>query len=161
MAERPVVHLVGCGSRPTGELPAFATALEDAGWAPYLVPTPVGLRFLDAGQAVHSESDPDAPVELPQADAVVVAPATYNTVVKLAAGIADTLALSVAADAIGGGAPVIVVPWTNDRLAAHPVFAPAVETLRRWGVRVLPADQAEPFPWAAVREALLAARPRR
>ncbi|MFJ3091267.1 flavoprotein [Streptomyces sp. NPDC086838] len=85
MAERPVVHLVGCGSRPTRDLPAFAATLEDAGWAPYLVPTPVGLRLLDAGTAVHSESDPDDPVELPQADAVVVAPATYNTVVKLAA----------------------------------------------------------------------------
>lgn len=165
MSERPVVHLVGCGSRPTGDLPAFAAELRDAGWVPYVVPTPVGRLFLDvgraeaaSGQGVHGAFDPDDPVGLPQADAVVVAPATYNTVVKLAAGIADTLALSVTADAIGGGAPVVVVPWTNSRLAGHPVFAPAVETLRAWGVRVVDADQAGPFPWAAVREALEEAR---
>lgn len=162
---RPVVHLVGCGSRPTGDLPLFAAELRESGWAPYIVPSPVGRRFLDvgraeeaSGQAVRWDFDPDDPVELPQAQAVVVAPATFNTVNKLAAGMADTLALAVAADAVGARAPVIVVPWTNVRLAGHPRFLPATRTLREWGVRVLPADQAEPFPWASVREELERAR---
>lgn len=104
------------------------------------------------------EFDPGASVELPPAQAVVVAPATFNTVIKMAGGMADTLALAVAADAVGAGAPVIVVPWTHARLAGHPLFGPATRTLAGWGVRVLAADQAEPFPWAAVREALEQAR---
>ncbi|MFI1397529.1 flavoprotein [Streptomyces sp. NPDC020681] len=104
----PVVHLVGCGTRPTEDLPDFASALRAAGWDPCIVPSPVGRRFLDidrvkqcSGQAVRWDFDPDDPVALPQADAVVVAPATFNTITKLAAGIADTLALAVTAEAVG------------------------------------------------------------
>ncbi|MBK3575967.1 flavoprotein [Streptomyces phaeochromogenes] len=157
----PVVHLVGCGSRPTSDLPDFAAGLRGEGWEPYIVPSPVGRRFLDplraveqSGHAVHWDFEPDAPVELPQAHVVVVAPATFNTVTKLAAGAADTLALAVAAEAIGAGRPVVVVPWANASLKSHPVYAGAMRTLDQWGIHVLPADQAESFPWVAVRERL-------
>lgn len=155
---RPVVHLVGCGTRPTGELPDFASALRADGWDPCIVPSPVGRRFLDidhaeqcSRQAVRWDFDPDDPVALPQADAVVVAPATFNTITKLAAGIADTLALAVTAEAVGAHVPVIVVPWTNSSLAGHPLYEPALQSLCKWGVRILPADQAHPFPWESLR----------
>ncbi|MBH5338113.1 flavoprotein [Streptomyces pactum] len=161
MRMRPVVHLVGCGSRPTSRLPSLASALRASGWDPCIVPSPTGRRFLDvdeaersSGRPVRWEFDPDDPVELPPAQAVVVAPATFNTVVKLAAGSADTLALAVTAEAIGKGLPVLVVPWTNADLAAHPAYAPAVRTLREWGLHVVPADQSDPFPWAALRDRL-------
>lgn len=103
---------------------------------------------------MHWDFEPDASVELPQANVVVVAPATFNTITKLAAGAADTLALAVAAEAIGAGRPVVVVPWANSSLKSHPVYASSVRSLQQWGVQVLPADQAEPFPWATVRERL-------
>ncbi|MFE4869492.1 flavoprotein [Streptomyces sp. NPDC056682] len=151
---RPIVHLAGCGSRPTEDLPNFASALRASGWNPYVVPTPVGRRFLDAdraekcsGNVVHQEFDPDNPVELPRAHVVVVAPATFNTIIKLAAGVADTLPLAVAAEAIGAGLPVVCVPWANADLARHPLYAPALRTLDTWGVHLVEADQAEPFPW--------------
>ncbi|WP_406451178.1 flavoprotein [Streptomyces sp. NBC_00876] len=154
---RPVVHLVGCGTRPTGDLPDFASALRAAGWDPYIVPSPAGRRFLEidhaeqrSGQAVRWDIDPDDPVPLPKADAVVVAPATFNTITKLAAGIADTLGLTVTAEAVGARIPVVVVPWTNSGLAGHPLYEPALRSLREWGVRVLPADQADPFPWESL-----------
>ncbi|MGW6021284.1 flavoprotein [Streptomyces sp. NPDC055099] len=122
---------------------------------------PPAARFLDparaaeqSGHAVHWDFEPDASVELPQAHGVVVAPATFNTVTKLAVGAADTLALAVAAEAIGAGRPVVVAPWANASLKSHPVYAGAVRSLEQWGVHVLPADQAEPFPWVAVRERL-------
>ncbi|MCZ1019741.1 flavoprotein [Streptomyces noursei] len=160
-----MIHLVGCGTRPTGDLPDFAASLRGDGWVPYIVPSPVGLRFLDVARAeeksqhaVHWDFVPDAPEELPQADVVVVAPATFNTITKLAAGAADTLALAVAAEAIGARRPVVIVPWANSSLTSHPVYAGAVHSLQQWGVHVLAADQAEPFPWVALRERLMQIR---
>ncbi|MFE4018683.1 flavoprotein [Streptomyces sp. NPDC059101] len=156
-----MIHLVGCGSRPTSHLPDFAASLLDDNWEPYVVPTPVGLRFLDVSRAeekshhaVHWDFVPDGQEELPQADVVVVAPATFNTITKLAAGTADTLALAVAAEAIGARHPVTVVPWANSSLTNHPVYAHSLDTLREWGVHLLPAKQAKPFPWMALREHL-------
>ncbi|WP_323178613.1 flavoprotein [Streptomyces sp. NBC_01381] len=160
-AVRPVVHLVGCGTRPTGDLPGFAAALRGDGWDPYIVPSPVGLRFLDVAaaegesqHAVHWDFVPDAPEELPQAQAVVVAPATFNTITKLAVGAADTLALAVAAEAIGARRPVVVAPWANASLSSHPVYARSLRALQEWGVIVLPGDQTQPFPWTPLREHL-------
>ncbi|MEU4347153.1 flavoprotein [Streptomyces sp. NPDC023838] len=158
---RPVLHLVGCGSRPTGDLPEFAAALGAADWDSYVITSPTGRRFVDieaaerrSGLAVRWEFDPDDPVELPPAQAVAIAPATFNTITKLAAGIADTLALAVTAEALGAGLPVIVAPWTNASLAGHPQYGRSIRILREWGVRILPAEQSQPFPWTLLRQQL-------
>ena len=73
----------------------------------------------------------------PSPDALVVAPATFNTVNKWAQGISDTLALGLLNEAVGLGLPMIVAPWPNAALAAHPVFIRSVGLLREWGVTVL------------------------
>src|SRR4051794_6593718 len=59
---------------------------------------------------------PGEPGSLPPADAVVVAPATYNTINKCAAGIADVYALGQLAEAVGRGlpsscSPSSTAPW--------------------------------------------------
>lgn len=79
---------------------------------------------------------PGEPGSPPSADAVV-APATYNTVNKWAAGISDTYVLSVLAELTGMGVPIAVLPFVNTALAANAVFACSVETLAQQGVRVL------------------------
>jgi Flavoprotein len=68
---------------------------------------------------------PDEADVLPPPDAFVVAPATFNTINKLAAGISGTLALGFLNEAVGTGLPVIAVPFPNQMLARHPAFAPA------------------------------------
>jgi hypothetical protein len=103
----------------------------------------------------------------------VVAPATFNTVNKLAAGISDTLALGLLNEAVGTGLPVIAMPFPNQMLARHPAFVTSIATLRSWGVRVIFDPERYPlpvpnqgesgstlFPWAAVREELLDLHPR-
>jgi phosphopantothenoylcysteine decarboxylase/phosphopantothenate--cysteine ligase len=67
----------------------------------------------------------------------VVAPATFNTLNKISHGIADNLACSLIAEAIGANWPVIVVPSMNMALASHPQVAKSVTMLREWGVKVL------------------------
>jgi phosphopantothenoylcysteine decarboxylase len=70
-------------------------------------PTPSGCRFLNTGELerltghpIRSEyKEPGTPNVLPPPDAIVVAPATVNTINKWAAGICDTLALGLLVDA--------------------------------------------------------------
>lgn len=104
---------------------------------------------------------------MPPPDAFVIAPATFNTINKLAAGISDTLALGLLNEAVGAGQPIIAVPFPNQVLARHPAFVASVTTLRSWGLRLLfdperyplpLPNQGEPgnslFPWAALRDEL-------
>ena len=104
---------------------------------------------------------PHEPDVFPPPDAIIVAPATFNTVNKWAAGIPDTLALGVVCEAIGKGLPLVVLPFLNVDLAAHPAFEQSVQRLRSWGVTVLygpggfqphPAgaggQRAREFPWS-------------
>ena len=65
------------------------------------------------------------------------APCPFNALNKLAGGIADTLALSVAAEAIGRGTPVVVAVSVNNPLWAHPRTAESIAALRSWGVDVI------------------------
>jgi len=75
---------------------------------------------------------------------VVVAPCSFNSLNKLAAGIADNLALSLTAEAIGRGTPVIAAVSVNAPLLRHPRTQRSMATLREWGVAVLePVDTGE------------------
>jgi phosphopantothenoylcysteine decarboxylase/phosphopantothenate--cysteine ligase len=67
----------------------------------------------------------------------LVAPATFNTLNKISHGIADTFPHSLAAEAIGAGWPVIIVPSMNLALANHPQVAQSLKILQQWGVTVL------------------------
>jgi flavoprotein len=81
------------------------------------------------------------------ADAVIVAPATYNTINKWAAGISDTYVLSMLAELTGLGTPIVVLPFVNTALAANAVFSRSVGELRACGVTVLfGPDVAVPHP---------------
>lgn len=71
------------------------------------------------------------------ADAVLVCPATANTINRLAAGLADDLpgALFLAHDR---RKPWLVAPAMNPQMWSHPATAAAVARLSAWGVRFLP-----------------------
>jgi phosphopantothenoylcysteine synthetase/decarboxylase len=73
----------------------------------------------------------------PFPDAVVVCPATFNTVNKTAVAAADTYALGVIAAALGAGTPVFMVPMVNTGLWDHPRWRCSLATLDEWGVVLL------------------------
>ena len=70
-------------------------------------------------------------------DGVIVAPATYNTINRWAAGAADTYVLSQLAELTGLGVKIVVLPFVNQALAANRVFTRSVDELRQAGIRVL------------------------
>jgi phosphopantothenoylcysteine decarboxylase/phosphopantothenate--cysteine ligase len=77
---------------------------------------------------------------LTRADLLVVAPATANTLAKLAHGIADNV-LTEAALAHRG--PVLVAPAMNPRMWQSPATRANVETLRARGVELVGPDEGE------------------
>lgn len=69
------------------------------------------------------------PLRATHEGAVIVAPATYNTINKWAAGASDNHALGVLAETFGLGIPVVVLPFVNSALAAHFAFTRRVADL--------------------------------
>ena len=72
------------------------------------------------------------------ADAFVVAPASANTLAKLAAGICDSL---LATSFLACTAPRAVAPAMNDRMYADAATQANLATLRERGVRVIDPDE--------------------
>lgn len=85
----------------------------------------------------------------------IVAPATFNTLNKIAQGIADTLAHSLVAEAIGAGWPVIIAPSMNPALANHPQVAQSLKNLQRWGVTVVEPRQEDDLMMMASTEKII------
>lgn len=98
--------------------------------------SPRELALVPGHRVVESYFD-DAILPRPPDGVLLVAPCSFNTLNKLAQGIADSLALSIAAEAIGRGTPVIVAISVNDPLWNHPRSRQSSDDLRRWGVTVL------------------------
>jgi phosphopantothenoylcysteine synthetase/decarboxylase len=94
----------------------------------------------------YDYKQPDEPDVLPPADAIAVAPATFNTINKWAHGSSDTLALGILNEAIGLGLPMVAVPVPNIALAKHPAFQESTERLRAWGVRLIFDPERYPLP---------------
>jgi phosphopantothenoylcysteine synthetase/decarboxylase len=170
---RPVLYLVGCGARPSADLPQFAEWAISQGWDTCVILTPSALKFADPARLAKvtghpARSDykrPEEPDVLPPPEALAVAPCTFNTVGKWAAGISDTLALGLLNEALGAGRPITAVPNPHVDLAQHPAFGRNVEFLRGCGVHVLfdpgryplPNGSNDPrgiFPWEALKDAV-------
>lgn len=174
-ARRPVLYAIACGGRPAGDIPAFASRMMKDGWDVCVVATPSAMKWLDSnevrdltGHVLRYEyKQPEEPDVLPPADAMVVAPATFNTINKWAAGISDTLALGLLNEALGLDLPILAVPFPNIALARHPAFQRSLNELGALGVQLLfdpnvyplptpnmgPAS-AELFPWHALEAAI-------
>ena len=99
--------------------------------------SPRDLSAMPGNQLVESYFDA-AILPRPPDGLVLVAPCSFNSLNKLAAGIADNLALSLTAEAIGRGTPVVVAVSVNPPLWRHPRCATSTATLREWGVSVVP-----------------------
>jgi phosphopantothenoylcysteine decarboxylase / phosphopantothenate---cysteine ligase len=81
------------------------------------------------------EHDPLSHLELVRnADAYLIAPASANTLAKLAHGLADSLVTSAA---LAASCPVLVAPAMNDQMWANPATQANLDTLRARGITVL------------------------
>ncbi|MGX1135264.1 hypothetical protein RKD49_007454 [Streptomyces glaucescens] len=158
---KPFLYVVVCAAGVAEGVGDLIAAAQRRGWEAGVIATPVAMNgFFDTaaveartGRPIRSAwRTPGEPRPFPPPDAVVVAPATFNTVNKWAAGLADTLAVATLCEATGLGVPVAALPCVADALAAHPAYQDSLIRLRAMGVRFgepysgedrAPAE----FPW--------------
>jgi phosphopantothenoylcysteine synthetase/decarboxylase len=149
-AARVLVYLVACAAPPAARAEEFVALSRQRGWSLAVVASPDALPFMDVrglesatGYPVRSRwRHPDEPSSVPDADAVVVAPATFNTLNKWIAGIADTVATGTVSEYLGRAVPMVVAPCVNPDLSRHPTFRHKLQLLADWGVTVLFDDDA-------------------
>ena len=158
LTNNPVLYVIACGAGPAGQVTRLISEARARGWDPHLIATPAGLDFLDVpeleaqtGHPVRSEyhqpGNTDGSRSLPKAEAIIVAPATYNTINKWANGISDNFALGILAEAVGLRIPVVVLPFVNSALASHPAFQRSIALLREIGIDVIHGPgRLEPHP---------------
>ncbi|WP_019872441.1 flavoprotein [Salinispora oceanensis] len=151
------LQIVVCGAGPAANAAQLVKAAQGRSWTATVTATPSAMNFIESqplesltGHPVRStyQSSPGTRRSLPATDALVIAPATYNSINKIALGLADNYAMTSVAELIGRQVPTIVVPFVNAALAARAPFRHAVASLRDEGVHVLlgPDDQWEPHP---------------
>ncbi|HTU32098.1 MAG TPA: bifunctional phosphopantothenoylcysteine decarboxylase/phosphopantothenate--cysteine ligase CoaBC [Solirubrobacteraceae bacterium] len=104
------------------------------------------LRGAYPGEAAPTETAPNRmPIThlaiVQRADAYLIAPASANTIARLAAGLADSLVVTaaLAAGAPGGeeSVPVLVAPAMNDRMYRHPATQANLARLAERGVTIV------------------------
>lgn len=71
-------------------------------------------------------------------DLIVVAPATLNTINKIANGIADNSLTTAVASAMGRGIPILIAPAMHYSLFLNPFFQENLAKLRDKGVKFVP-----------------------
>ncbi|NUK32251.1 flavoprotein [Streptomyces lunaelactis] len=176
LVQGKVLGVVGSGAGGVEELRTglVVPALE-CGWTVAVTLTPTAGEWLrSSGEAARIEELTGLPVRTesrlpgdsrphPPVDGYVVAPASANTVAKLAMGISDNQALTQVNEAIGTlDLPVVVWPRVNAAHARHPAWEGHIKALHNAGVRLIYGDEvwplAEPrvgmpgrrYPWEAV-----------
>lgn len=146
MTESPsrVLSLIVCGAGPATAIGTMIDLAHERGWTVQVIATPAALEFFDpatveaqTGSPVRSQYRKPGEPRSEIADAIIVAPATYNTINKWAQGISDTYALGILAETTGMDVPILVLPFVNSALASRPPFRRSVKALRDEGVRVL------------------------
>ena len=156
-----VLYLVSCASRPAQRIQEFVPLAQTEGWDVCVIATPQATKFVDiplleqlTGHPIRSEyKRPEEPDVLPRADAIVVFPATVNTLNKWALGIMDTLALGLLCEYMGMSMPVLAIPCvlSGSGLDSHPAFSKSIAFLRGCGVHVIYEPEKYPpkneVPW--------------
>src|SRR4051794_34864677 len=82
----------------------------------------------------------DLYAHLTQADILVVAPCTANTLAKLAQGLADNLPTEAA---LAHRGPILIAPAMNPRMWSHPATRANADALRARGVELIGPDEGE------------------
>lgn len=125
--------------------------LQKAGANVKVVMTPMGAEFVTpatfralshnevALAAIAEHDEPIHHISLAQeADVFLIAPATANTINKLAAGIGDNLLTTTA---LATEAPLIIAPAMNVHMWRDPSTQAALDVLRARGVEIIEPDE--------------------
>src|ERR1700678_74770 len=113
MHSERILTIVVCGAGPASTVTTLIGQAIERGWIVQVVATPAALAFFDpaaiksqTGSPVRSQYSPPGAPRSKIPDAIIVAPATFNTICKWAFGTSDTYALGILAEMTGMETPV-------------------------------------------------------
>ena len=138
--------IVACAAPPVLRISELIASMKQRGWQASLVLTPTASSWIDPeGLACNTNAlvrvNPRMPYEskddFGSPDLIVVAPLTFNTLNKWAAGISDTLALGILNEALGSPVPIRAVTCIKESLTLHPAYANSVRLLQASGVNFI------------------------
>jgi len=166
-----VIYLIMCAAPPCQRVVELIGLLHTDGWDVHAIATPTAMAWLSLAEVeqrigrpvLHRQRLPAEPRLLPDAQAIAVVPATFNTINAWASGINDTLALGILNESLGTEIPIIASVYAKSSLVSHPAFVEHLRLLRSAGVRftdveaLRPANPDEPFRWQSVIDLLRAA----
>ncbi len=139
-----------CGGIAAYKMAALTSTLVQHGAIVDVIMTPEAERFVGALTFSSLTARPvytslwDAPERIPhirlvrEAQAILVAPATANTIAKLANGIADDLLTTAL---LAARIPVIVAPAMNSAMYEHPATVANLATLRARGYEIVEPER--------------------
>jgi phosphopantothenoylcysteine synthetase/decarboxylase len=168
VARYDTLYLVVTGAGTARRLPALLPALTPLAARTLVLMTansrailsPRELALVPGNHRLVESYFDAAILPRPPEGVVLVAPCDFNSLNKLAHGVADNLPLSVVAEAIGRRTPVVVAISVNTPLWRHPQAQRSAAALREWGCVVLdPVQEGEATTLAPDAALLDAVRP--
>jgi phosphopantothenoylcysteine decarboxylase/phosphopantothenate--cysteine ligase len=138
------------GSVGAVQSPIIARSLMRHGAEVFTVMSPMSLKIIHpdlmewatgnpvttelTGKIEHIKLAGDHPEK---ADLILVAPATANTISKIASGIDDTSVTSVISTAFGARIPIVIVPAMHASMYRHPILIENIKKLQTLGVEFI------------------------
>lgn len=118
----------------------YAVMSEAASW----ILNPMALHYATGHEVITRITGAVEHVEFcgmsGKADLLLIAPATANTIGKIATGVDDTPVTTFATTAIGSKIPVMVVPAMHEAMYNHPALAENMEKMKCWGIKIIGPD---------------------
>jgi phosphopantothenoylcysteine decarboxylase len=139
------VGLIVCGAPLAARTADLVAGLQASGWTVSVVGTPASADWIDLDAVAELLGEPvrldfrsgREPKRAFHPHAVLVCPATFNTINKAAAGVSDTYALGVLCEALGSSCRTYIVPMVNDKLWGHPAWPNSLATLAKAGATLV------------------------
>lgn len=140
------------GSIATYKIADLISKLMQNNYEVQTVVTPNALQFIGkatleglTGKSVYTDSFENGKMMshinlMNWADLIILAPATGNTINKMAYGIADNLVTSLFL-VWDMKKPYLIAPAMNTNMYEHPATQEAIKKLSKWGVKVLPTAE--------------------
>jgi phosphopantothenoylcysteine decarboxylase len=148
-AEGKVLYLGVCAVPGADRTIERISAEQGAGWEVCLVATERALHWFDTDKAAQITGHPiqsrmrvygEALFE-PLGSKIVIAPAGFNSINKIAFGLADDMVSGLACEAIARQVPITIEPQMSDGFSNHPVFTESVSRLTDAGVEFIWHDE--------------------
>jgi phosphopantothenoylcysteine synthetase/decarboxylase len=145
-----LLTVVICAAGPAPQATQLVSIAKERGWAVRIRLTePARAHVKDSLEFFESHGQEGEP------DAIIIAPATFNTINKLANGSSDERHLDFLHPRIQS-VPTAILPFVNKRYASRTVYQTSLEHLRKEGVSIIDIKpheagsggaEVEHFPW--------------